>query len=568
MANIKISDLPAATTPTTGPELIPIVQGGITSQVTIANILPNSAASAGGYGSATQVGTFSTDAQGRFTAAASVTIAIPATQITNGVTGTGAVVLANSPTLVTPDLGIPSVLGAANITGTAAGLTAGNVTINTPNAQTTTSYTAVGADATRIVTVSNAAANAFLIPTNAVVPFELGTVLNIIQIGVGITTISAVTPGTTIVLSAGASPAAPVLAQYESATCTKTGTDAWYVVVGGGSGGGGGGGVTLASDVATATQLYPLFAAATTGSASTIYTSNPNYKFKPSTSELFVKGALKGLYGAAGDTWSVVIGDGANVANLYGSANVVIGNDALFVTDQASQNVAIGKNAMHDTTTGGNTVCIGYGAMYNNTSGSGNTAVGIGSLTSNLTGNNNTALGNGALTQSNSDFNTGVGINALAALTTGSGNTGITPFSAAGSYAPIFDPTTESNRMCLGSTAVTNAYVQVAWTIVSDARDKTSFAPVPHGLDFVTKLKPTAYKFRKNRETDEPVGIVRYGFKAQDVLALEGDSPVLVDTEKLDKLKFNSDSLIPILVNALQELNKKFEDYVAAHPPT
>jgi hypothetical protein len=45
-------------------------------------------------------------------------------------TGTGALVFANSPTLVTPALGTPSALVGTNITGTAAGLTAGNVTTN------------------------------------------------------------------------------------------------------------------------------------------------------------------------------------------------------------------------------------------------------------------------------------------------------------------------------------------------------------------------------------------------------------------------------------------------------
>jgi hypothetical protein len=42
-------------------------------------------------------------------------------------------------------------------------------------------------------------------------------------------------------------------------------------------------GVTAASDTTTATALYPLFAAATTGSLSTIYTSNPKYNYTPST---------------------------------------------------------------------------------------------------------------------------------------------------------------------------------------------------------------------------------------------------------------------------------------------
>ena len=45
-------------------------------------------------------------------------------------TGTGLAVFANSPTLITPNLGTPSTLVGTNITGTAAGLTAGTVTTN------------------------------------------------------------------------------------------------------------------------------------------------------------------------------------------------------------------------------------------------------------------------------------------------------------------------------------------------------------------------------------------------------------------------------------------------------
>jgi hypothetical protein len=50
------------------------------------------------------------------------------------------------------------------------------------------------------------------------------------NIGAGVCTISAVTPGTTTVLSGGATAASPTLAQYKSAALIKTGTDAWYVV--------------------------------------------------------------------------------------------------------------------------------------------------------------------------------------------------------------------------------------------------------------------------------------------------------------------------------------------------
>ncbi len=41
--------------------------------------------------------------------------------------------------------------------------------------------------------------------------------------------------------------------------------------------------VTAASDTTTATALYPLFAAAASGTLSTIYTSNPKYNYTPST---------------------------------------------------------------------------------------------------------------------------------------------------------------------------------------------------------------------------------------------------------------------------------------------
>ena len=45
------------------------------------------------------------------------------------------------------------------------------------------------------------------------------------------------------------------------------------------------GGAALSNDTSTATNVYPLFAAATTGTASTIYTSNAKLLYKPSTGE-------------------------------------------------------------------------------------------------------------------------------------------------------------------------------------------------------------------------------------------------------------------------------------------
>jgi hypothetical protein len=49
------------------------------------------------------------------------------------------------------------------------------------------------------------------------------------------------------------------------------------------------GGSAISNDTSTATDLFPLFAAATTGTAQNIFTSNAQYLFKPSTGELSVK---------------------------------------------------------------------------------------------------------------------------------------------------------------------------------------------------------------------------------------------------------------------------------------
>jgi hypothetical protein len=121
-------------------------------------------------------------------------------------TGSGANVFATSPTITTP------------------------IIVQSINAQTTAAYVTVASDAGAIVTVSNASANTFKLPTNASVAYAIGSTITLIQIGAGLTTISAVTPGTTTVLSTGATAASPTLGQYKSATCIKTGTDAWYIV--------------------------------------------------------------------------------------------------------------------------------------------------------------------------------------------------------------------------------------------------------------------------------------------------------------------------------------------------
>ena len=287
----------------------------------------------------------------------------------------------------------------------------------------------------------------------------------------------------------------------------------------------------------------------------------------------------------------------SNVANGYqalylnttGSNNVATGWRALYSNTTGSNNVANGLEALRQNTTGNNNVANGYQALYNNTTGNANVATGIQALRANTTGGENTANGWNALysnttgannvaigrealkvnTTANSNTvvgayslyvnttgnnNVAFGAQALFSNTTGSGNIGIGFLNSGGGYGPVFNPTTENNRLVLGHTAITNAYVKVSWTVTSDERDKMNFAPVPYGLDFVNQLKPTAYQFKVDRDTETPDGDVRYGFKAQDILALEGDNPVIIDTEDADHLKYKGEHLVPVLVNAVQEL--------------
>jgi hypothetical protein len=98
-------------------------------------------------------------------------------------------------------------------------------------ADITADYTAVLADSYQVLdSMNKATAIAYKIPTNASVAFPIGSVLNILNKGAGVCTISATTPATTTILSAGATAASPTLSQYKMAAAVKVATDTWYVV--------------------------------------------------------------------------------------------------------------------------------------------------------------------------------------------------------------------------------------------------------------------------------------------------------------------------------------------------
>ena len=95
----------------------------------------------------------------------------------------------------------------------------------------TDNYTFANGDQFDIFSMNNAATKQFSIPTDATYNFGIGTELNVFWItGAGQPTIGAVTPGTTTVISTGATSATPKLRVANSgATCKKLAADSWIV---------------------------------------------------------------------------------------------------------------------------------------------------------------------------------------------------------------------------------------------------------------------------------------------------------------------------------------------------
>ena len=104
-----------------------------------------------------------------------------------------------------------------------------------------------------------------------------GTALPVANGGTSLTTLTA----NNVILGNGASAPTFVAPSTSGNLLTSNGTT-WASTAPAASA------ISLSNDTATATTLYPTFAAATTGTTSTVYTSNAKLLYKPSTGELSV----------------------------------------------------------------------------------------------------------------------------------------------------------------------------------------------------------------------------------------------------------------------------------------
>ena len=96
----------------------------------------------------------------------------------------------------------------------------------------TDNYTIASGDEFNLFSMNNAITKQFSIPTDATFNFAIGTEVNFFWItGAGQPTIGAVTPGTTTVISTGATSATPKLRVANSAaTAIKIAANSWLVV--------------------------------------------------------------------------------------------------------------------------------------------------------------------------------------------------------------------------------------------------------------------------------------------------------------------------------------------------
>ena len=140
-------------------------------------------------------------------------------------TGSGAVVLATSPTLVTPNLGVASsgTLGACTVDGTN---TVGflNIPFNSQNGD----YTLVLTDAGKTIfhPSTDASNRTYTIPANASVAYPIGTAVSFINMA---ETVTIAINSDTMYLSGFGTTGSRSLAQYGAATAVKMTSTTWMI---------------------------------------------------------------------------------------------------------------------------------------------------------------------------------------------------------------------------------------------------------------------------------------------------------------------------------------------------
>jgi hypothetical protein len=442
MADVKISGLPASTTPLAGTEVLPVVQSGATKQVSVANLTAGRATSALSYAATKDItasanqGSYSYGTLGY----SDINIYSSYTSSANAYTqkivqNTNAGAAASVDFVVSNDIGTASTYyGDFGVTSSG---------YNTPGQNIINSASTVYLQSvTMPLAIGTLNSNALSFYTNSTLvgafsaagAFSLTTALGVASGGTGLATVTA----GQVLYGNGTS------ALSSSANMTFNGTT-----------------LTLANDATISTL--------TIGKGNSAITTNT----------ALGKGAL--FFNTTG-TLNTASGFECMVYNTTGTALTGYGYRALFNNTTGNGNYAFGSSVLTNNTTGNGNLGVGGGvpstinsALLANTTGSNNTGIGVGSLSSNTTGGSNTGLGYAAGSQiTTGSNNTIIGSNAQASSATAAneitiGNT---------SQKVIRYPLSYSTVANLPSAATVG---QAARTFVTDALAPTFGASVAGG---------------------------------------------------------------------------------------
>ena len=262
-------------------------------------------------------------------------------------------------------------------------------------------------------------------------------------------------------------------------------------------------------------------------------------------------------------TGDVIIGYNALRCKGSSQSNIVIGFCAYstenFCRDNQGRNVIIGTcagckmgvgvfNANENVMVGACAGCsscgyfsqtfVGQLAGCANTTGFGNTFIGAAAGCTNTTGHFNIMLGYRARPLNGTDQHS-------IAIGTGVEGCG-------------------SNTIRLGPTNITSIRAAVTTiTSTSDIRDKCDIQSLVEGKSFLKQIDPISFTW--NSRDGERVGIKEIGFSAQNLLQAENSSSISENLKltlyngQEDKYEASPGNLIPILVNAVNELTDEVE---------